>query len=361
MTVDFESVRPPQTDPAEPLPAGRAAAEQNPRAASDSAVGSFGPLIGLLRGCATSEAGILQRPMLVVFAGDHGVSALGVSAHPTSETARRAKSLAGGSAPISAPAASAGIGVRVIDIAVDADLTDSGVDTAVKVRRSSGRIDIEDALSEQEAQSALTAGKNIADEEIDGGADLLIGSLCGVGASTAAAVVVAGLTGMEPVEATTRGSGIGDAAWIRKVAAVRDSLYRMRLAGTDAFTMLRLAGGADLAALTGFLAQAAVRGVPVLIDDVASTAAALMANRLAPGADAYLIATSLSPERSHRRLLDLLGRDPLTAWSLRVGSGAGAVLLVPTIRTVAGWAETGSEPESVRTSDAVADWDPELF
>jgi len=347
VTVEFGPVGPPRvTDHAAPM----------------SALGSFGPLIRLLETCALPEHDVLERPRLVVFAGDHGVAELRVSAHPAAETARRATDLARGAGSVSAIAADAAVGVHVVDIAVDGDLTGTGVDTSVKVRRCSGRIDIEDALGHEDLQTALLAGKQIADTEVDGGADLLIGSLCGVGVSTPSAVVVAALTGMEPVETTSRGSGIGDAAWIRKVATVRDALYRMRLVGTDAHTMLRLAGGADLAALTGFIAQAAVRGVPVLIDNVASTAAALLANRLAPGAGAYVVATSLAPERSHSRLLELLGRDPLTAWSLGLGDGTTAVLLVPTIRAVARSAAAENDAtRAVRTADAIDSWDPELF
>ncbi len=347
VSVEFGQVKP-------PFP-GRANA-------AHPLLGSFGPLIRLLGSCALPGHDLLERPRLVVFAGDHGIAALGVSAHPATETARRAIDLTIGAGQISSIAGDASVGIKVVDVAVDADLSDTAVDTSVKVRRSSGRIDIEDALLEDELDAAIEAGKAIADTEIDGGADLLIGSLCGVAASTPTAVIAAGLTGMEPVDATSRGSGVGDAAWIRKVAIVRDALYRTRLSGTHALTMLRIAGGADLAALTGFIAQAGVRGVPVLIDDVPSTAAALLANRLAPGADAFVVATSLSRERSHRRLLDLLGRDPLTAWSLRLGDGAGALLLVPTVRALI--RSTGSavgDAADSRTMDAIDDWDPELF
>lgn len=348
MTVEFGAVKPPHQGSGAPAP--------------HPLLGTFGPLIRLLEACASPGHDVLERPRLVVFAGDHGVASLGISAHPVTETARRAVDLATGIGPVCSVATGAQVGITVVDIAVDADLSATAVDTSVKVRRSSGRIDIQDAMSQDEMEAALLAGKQIADAEIDAGADLLIGTLCGVGSSTATAVVVAGLTGMEPVEATSRGSGIGDAAWIRKVAAVRDSLYRTRLSGTDAHTMLRLAGGADLAALTGFIAQAAVRGVLVMIDDVPSTAAALLANRIAPGADAYVVATSLSPERGHRRLLDLLGRDPLTAWSLRLGDGAGALLLVPTMRAVARSAGEGdADAGGARTEDAIDSWDPTLF
>ena len=346
MTVEFDQVTPPQQDDAGPQPL----------------LGTLGPLIRLLQACGREGQDLLQRPRLVVFAGDHGIAQLQVSAHPVSETAKRAIDLSIGAGSVSSMAADARVGISVVDVAVDADLSGTGIDSSVKVRRSSGRIDVENALSDAELDAALAAGRTVADAEIDAGADLLIGALCGVGASTATAVLVAGLTGLEPVDTTSRGSGIGDAAWIRKVAAVRDALYRTRLAGTDAATMLRVAGGADLAALTGFLAQAAVRGVPVMVDDVPSTAAALLANRLAPGAESYVVVTSLAPERSHRRLLDLLGRDPLTAWSLRLGDGAGAVLLVPTVRAVARSAgPDGTSADGSRTVDAIDSWDPELF
>lgn len=346
MTVEFDQVTPPHQDQAGPQPL----------------LGTLGPLIRLLQACTRPGQDMLAQPRLVVFAGDHGIAQLQVSAHPVTETAKRAMDLSMGAGAVSSMAGDAGVGVAVVDVAVDADLSATGVNSSVKVRRSSGRIDIEDALTEAELDAALAAGRTVADAEIDAGADLLIGALCGVGASTPTAVLVAGLTGLEPVDTTSRGSGIGDQAWIRKVAAVRDALYRTRLAGTDAATMLRVAGGADLAALTGFLAQAAVRGVPVMVDDVPSTTAALLANRLAPGAEAYVVVTSLAPERSHRRLLDLLGRDPLTAWSLRLGDGAGGVLLVPTVRAVARSAGPGGlSGDAGRTADAIDSWDPELF
>ena len=346
MTVEFDEVTAPYQHPGGPPPL----------------LGTLGPLVRLLQACVRPGQEMLQQPKLVVFAGDHGIAQLQVSAHPVTQTAKRAMDLALGAGDVSAMAADVRVGVSVVDIAVDADLTGTGVNSSVKVRRSSGRIDIEDALSHAEFDAALAAGKAIADAEINEGADLLIGALCGVGASTATAVLVAGLTGLEPVDATSRGSGIGDTAWIRKAAAVRDALYRTRLAGTDAATMLRVAGGADLAALTGFLAQAAVRGVPVMVDDVSSTAAALLANRLAPGAEAFFVVTSLAAERSHRRLLDLLGRDPLTAWSLRLGDGAGALVLVPTVRAVARSAgPDGTAGADERTADAIDSWDPELL
>ena len=196
---------------------------------------------------------------------------------------------------------------------------------------------------------------------MDAGADLLIGAVCGVGVSTPTAALVAAVTGMEPVDATTRGSGIDDAAWIRKAAAVRDALYRCKVAGTDAITLLRTAGGTDLAALAGFIAQAAVRRTPVLVDDVPSTLAAVLANRLAPGSDTAVLVASEAPERTHRRLLDLIGATPLLDLGITDGPTA-SLLAVPLIRAAAALVDAAdADPAPERAPAAISSWDAGLL
>ncbi|GGL84926.1 nicotinate-nucleotide--dimethylbenzimidazole phosphoribosyltransferase [Nakamurella endophytica] len=312
-------------------------------------LGVLGPLRTLLAACADGGDGVLRSPRLVVFAADHGVAELGVSAYPAAETAARVADLAAGRGPVVASAGAAGVATRLVD------LTGS----------PSGRIDREDALTDRQLVDAVDAGIAAADREIDDGADLLVGGVCSVAVSTPAAALVAAVTGMEPVDVTSRGSGVGDAAWIRKVRVVRDALHRATSEATDAVGLLRIAGGADLAAFAGFVAQAAARRTPVLVDDVVGTLGAVLANRMAPGSELYVVATSLAPERAHRRLLDVLGRDPLTSWQLGLGSGLGAVLLVPAIRAaMAAEAATealAADPGRGRTADAVERWDPELL
>lgn len=326
-------------------------------------LGILGPVTEMLAGIRGSAESPLApaRARLVVFAADHGIAIREVSAWPVAETARRASVLALGGGPIGALAASAGVGVRVIDVGVDADLAATGVDVTQVIRRSSGAIDVEDALTADETEQAIQLGRDTADAEVDAGADLLIGAVCGVGVSTPTAALVAAVTGMEPVDATTRGSGIDDAAWIRKAAAVRDALYRCKVAGTDAVTLLRTAGGADLAALAGFIAQAAVRRTPVLVDDVPSTLAAVLAHRLAPGADSAVLVASEAPERTHRRLLDLIGATPLLDLGITDGPVA-SLLAVPMIRAAAALvdaADAGPAPD--RAPAAISSWDAGLL
>ncbi len=356
MPVDFAAV---------PVVDGAATEEVHARreALPVGLLGILGPVAEMLAGIRGSAAPPLAptRPRLVMFAADHGIAVRNVSAWPVAETARRASELAVGVGPIAALAAAAGVGVRVIDVGVDGDLSATGVDVTQVVRRGSGVIDVEDALTAEETDRAIRIGRDAADAEVDTGADLLIGAVCGVGASTPTAALVAAVTGMEPVDATTRGSGIDDAAWIRKAAAVRDALYRCKVAGTDAITLLRTAGGADLAALAGFIAQAAVRRTPVLVDDVPSTLAAVLAHRLAPGADSAVLVASEAPERTHRRLLDLLGATPLLDLGITDGPVA-SLLTVPMIRAAAALIDAiDADTAPERAPAAISSWDAGLL
>ena len=114
--------------------------------------------------------------------------------------------------------------------------------------------------------------------------DLLIAGDLGIGNTTPAAALIGAMTSTEPVVVVGRGTGIDDEGWKRKVTAVRDAMYRVRAIKHDPIAVLKAISSPDLAAMAGFLAQAAVRRTPVLLDGVVVTSAALMANKLAPGA-----------------------------------------------------------------------------
>ncbi|HYS34705.1 MAG TPA: nicotinate-nucleotide--dimethylbenzimidazole phosphoribosyltransferase, partial [Pseudonocardiaceae bacterium] len=217
------------------------------------------------------------RPRVVVFAGDHGIAASGVSAYPSEVTGQMVANFLVGGAAVNVLATAAGATVRVVDMAVDAATPDRVAQ--FKVRRSSGSIDREDALTAAETEQAIAAGRRIADEEVDGGADLLVAGDMGIGNTTPSGVLVAALTGAEPVAVVGRGTGIDDQAWMRKATAVRDALRRARKVSGDPVALLRTSAGADLAAMAGFLAQAAVRRTPVVLDGVVVTAAAAVAEQ----------------------------------------------------------------------------------
>jgi nicotinate-nucleotide--dimethylbenzimidazole phosphoribosyltransferase len=272
-----------------------------------------------------------DRPRVVVFAGDHGVTSSGVSAYPAEVTAQMVANFDAGGAAINVLAEAAGASVRVVDIAVDADALSPSIG-AHKVRRGSGNIAIEDALSADEVAAAIEAGRRIADEEVDSGADLLIAGDMGIGNTTAATTLIAAVTNSEPVAVVGRGTGIDDAGWARKTAAIRDALYRARALSADPVGLLRVCGGADFAAIAGFCAQAAVRRTPVLLDGVVVTAAALVADRLAPGARQWWQAGHRSTEPAHALALQRLELDPILDMRMRLGEGTGAAVALPVVR-----------------------------
>jgi nicotinate-nucleotide--dimethylbenzimidazole phosphoribosyltransferase len=273
-----------------------------------------------------------DRPRVVVFAGDHGVTSAGVSAYPAEVTAQMVANFDAGGAAINVLAEAAGATVRVVDIAVDAAEPVSPAIGAHKVRRGSGNIAVEDALSADETAAAIQAGRQIADEEVDSGADLLIAGDMGIGNTTAATTLIASLTNSEPVAVVGRGTGIDDAGWARKTAAIRDALYRARGLSADPVGLLRVCGGADLAAMAGFCAQAAVRRTPVLLDGVVVTAAALVADRLAPGARQWWQAGHRSTEPAHAIALQQLDLEPIIDMRMRLGEGTGAAVALPVVR-----------------------------
>lgn len=270
-----------------------------------------------------------ERPRVVIFAGDHGVTSSGVSAYPSEVTGQMVANFLAGGAAANVLAAAAGATVRVLDISVDSDTPES-VRTH-KVRRGSGSIDREDALTQAEVTAAIKAGIRAADEEIDSGADLLIAGDMGIGNTTPSAVLTAAITGAEPVAVVGRGTGIDDQAWMRKTAAIRDALRRARKVVEDPVALLRTAGGADIAALAGFLAQAAVRRTPVLLDGVVVGAAALVAQELAPGARQWWLAGHRSAEPSASLVLEHLDLVPVLDLGMRLGEGSGALTALPVV------------------------------
>jgi nicotinate-nucleotide--dimethylbenzimidazole phosphoribosyltransferase len=273
-----------------------------------------------------------ERARVVVFAGDHGVAAAGVSAYPAEVTAAMVANIAAGGAAVNVLAEVAGAGVRVADMSVDTAEPLSAAIGADRIRRSSGNIAVEDALTPDEVVRAIDAGRRIADEEVDSGADLLIAGDMGIGNTTPATTLIAALTDTEPVAVVGRGTGIDDAGWARKTAAIRDALYRTKRLSADPIALLRICGGADLAAMTGFLAQAAVRRTPVLLDGVVVTAAALAAERLAPGARLWWQAGHRSTEPAHTLALRHLDLEPIVDLGMRLGEGSGALVALPVLR-----------------------------
>ncbi|GAA4729480.1 nicotinate-nucleotide--dimethylbenzimidazole phosphoribosyltransferase [Actinomycetospora chibensis] len=318
-------------------PAGVAPPDETAREEARAALpgGSYGRLEELAAWLAACQgrapARAPRRVRAVLFAADHGIAAAGVSAHAPAETVARVAAARDGSGAAARFAEAAGAGLRVVDVGLATPVPGDARDDRAVVR-GGGRLDLEDVLTADQAAAALRAGREVADEEVDEGADLLVAGELAVGVSTPVAVLAAAMTGREPVAVVGRGSGIDDRAWMVKAAAVRDGLRRARPVGRDPQSLLRIAGGADLAALVGFLAQAARRRTPVVLDGAATAVAALLADTEVPGARAWWTAGTRCTEPAQAFALDVLGLEPLLDLSMRAGQGTGALTAVGLVR-----------------------------
>jgi nicotinate-nucleotide--dimethylbenzimidazole phosphoribosyltransferase len=305
------------------------------------ALGRLGELGVWLAAC---QGQVPPRPVdnirLVIFAGDHGVAAHGVSAFPPAITGAMVRTFLLGKAGVSALARTHGVAVRVLDLGVDEDFADLAEETRValtahKVRRGSGAIHLQDALTPDQTRAALDAGAAVARQEIAAGADLLISGDMGIGNTTPAAAMVAAALGLPAAEVVGRGTGIDDDALLHKAEVVDAALARAGARADDPVETLTALGSADLAATTGYLLAAAQDGVPVLLDGLMSVACALTADRIEPGAAAWYAAGHRSTEPAQSLALAKMGIEPLLDLGLRLGEGSGAVAAVPVVRSAA--------------------------
>ena len=281
----------------------------------------------------TAQPLATQHVRVVVVGADSGVSAADVSVPGAPSGAAAVRSVLDGRADVALAAAACGATVRVADVGLRDEVDELPPGSRLAVVRGTGRIDRGPAMDRASAEAAFRVGMRLADEEIDAGADLLVTGAVGTATSTPAAVLVGVLTRHDAAAVTGRGAGIDDATWMRKCAAVRDALRRTRPHLGDPVGLLAAGGGADLAAVTGLLVQAAVRRTPVLLDGVVPAAAALLAHRIAfRAADWWLVAHRV-PDPAHAVAIDRLGLTPVLDLQLRSGDGSGALLVLPALRT----------------------------
>ncbi|ESP97310.1 nicotinate-nucleotide--dimethylbenzimidazole phosphoribosyltransferase [Streptomyces sp. GBA 94-10 4N24] len=339
----------------------RAAEERRERLAVPP--GALGRLDELGEWLAAARAEVpvapVERPRVVLFAGDHGVAGLEVSARPAGTAETLVRAVLAGEAPVAVLADRLGVPVRVVDVAVDCDPGTLPAEVVRhRVRRGSGVIDREDALTAEEAERAFRAGMAVADEEADAGTDLVVLGDLSVGGTTVAATLIAALCGTDASVVTGRGGlPVDDLAWMRKCAAIRDALRRARPVLGDQLELLAAVGGADLAALTGFLLQSAVRRTPVILDGVVTSAAALVAQRVAFRAPDWWVCGQVSGEPGQAKALDRLAMEPLLDQGVRVGEGLGALLALPLVQAAA--ALSGTLPEQQPAPGDEADPAPE--
>jgi nicotinate-nucleotide--dimethylbenzimidazole phosphoribosyltransferase len=279
--------------------------------------GSLGRLEDLavwLAGWQGTDRPRIAAPQIVVFAGNHGIAARGVSAFPAAVTAQMVANFAAGGAAINQLARVAGARLDVHALDLDRPTADF---TAAA------------AMSEAEAVAALRAGW----EAVDPQADLVVPGEMGIANTTAAAAIACALIGGAAADWVGRGTGVDDAGLARKAEVVAAGVAR-HTPCTPLQALARL-GGREIAAMAGAMARARVLRIPVILDGFIACAAGLALERAVPGSLDHAVAGHASAEAAHRRLLAALGRTPLLDLGLRLGEGSGAALAVAVLRAAA--------------------------
>ncbi|MFD0317755.1 nicotinate-nucleotide--dimethylbenzimidazole phosphoribosyltransferase [Streptomyces flavalbus] len=300
--------------------------------------------LGLLEEVSVQLAGVagscpppMPTPAAVaVFAADHGVHAQGVSVWPQEVTAQMVANFLASGAAVNALAAQAGARVVVVDVGVATDLPvpDPTPDGLLRRRVRAGTADMTrvPAMTREEAVRAVEVGIGVAWELVDDGCRCLLTGDMGIANTTASAALIAAFTGVDPDEVTGHGAGIDAAARRRKVGVVRAALDLHQPDPRDPLGVVAAVGGLEHAALAGFVLGAAARRVPVILDGVIASSAALVAAALSPDAVAACVAGHRSVEPGHTVALHHLGLRPLVDLGLRLGEGTGALLALPLVQ-----------------------------
>jgi nicotinate-nucleotide--dimethylbenzimidazole phosphoribosyltransferase len=313
--------------------------EEAARARQDQLTKPLGSL-GVLESLAVRLAALqrTERPRahkvrIVLFAGDHGVTAQGVSAYPSAVTVQMLQNFANGGAAICVLARELGAPLEVVDAGTLAASEIKGViaDKACLGTRDFSR---EPAMTLEQLQFAFAAGRRAARRAVEDGADVLVLGEMGIGNTTSASAIAAALLGMPPTELVGAGTGIDNDGIERKVRVIGVALELHRLGKSDVSVceVMAKVGGLEIAALTGAIIAAAQAGMPVLIDGFIVSVAALAAARIAPSCQPWLIYSHRSLEQGHRLVLDALGAEPILDLRLRLGEASGAAVAVPVVR-----------------------------
>lgn len=276
----------------------------------------------------------LGRGAVVVAAADHGVVEEGVSAYPQEVTFQMVLNFLRGGAAINQLAQAAGAEVYVLDVGVRGELPDHPRLLKRKVRPGTENLARRPAMTLEEAEKALWAGREAAQRAIREGATLLAGGDMGIGNTTAASALTAALLGLSPKAVVGPGTGVGEEGLRRKQEAVERALARLRGDESPLEVAAQL-GGLELIALAGVYLEGKEAGLPLVLDGFPVSAGGLLAVRMDPGVKDFLFAGHLSKEPGHRYILEALGLKPLLDLNLRLGEGTGAVLAFPLLRAAA--------------------------
>jgi nicotinate-nucleotide--dimethylbenzimidazole phosphoribosyltransferase len=258
----------------------------------------------------------VDRPLVAVFAANHGVAARGVSAFPAEVTVQMVANFAAGGAAINQICAASDIGLKVFELALQVPTPD---------------ISRADAFDEAGCAATMAFGM----EALAGDPDLVCLGEMGIANTTVAAAILNALHGGAAADWVGPGTGVAGAALANKVAVVDEAVKRLGPGPHDAFEVLRRLGGREIAAMVGCILGARHRRIPVLVDGFVTTAAAAIVHAADPNAIAHCRFAHVSAEPAHARALAALGARPLLDLGMRLGEGTGAALAAQIVRAAA--------------------------
>ena len=256
----------------------------------------------------------LDNPMVAIFAANHGVTDQGVSAYPREVTAQMVANFTAGGAAISQICALHELNLRVFELALELP---------------TGDITQGPAMDDKMCAATIAYGM----EAVEGKPDLLCIGEMGIGNTTVAAAIYAGLYGGSGADWVGRGTGVDDAGLARKVDAVDRALAHHAGALADPLAVLARLGGREIAAMLGALIAARQQKIPVIVDGFVATAAAAIAHAVNPRAIDHCLFAHVSAESAHARAIDRLGARPLLDLGMRLGEGSGAALAAVLAKT----------------------------
>lgn len=264
----------------------------------------------------------IEKCRVIVLAADNGVTAEGVSSAPTSVTLSQVINMTRHITGMSSLAYYFGNEVVVADLGIDTDRKIPGVLNR-KIRRSTGNIAKERAITRQQVLDAMAVGLDLAADAAKDGVNAVGVGEMGIGNTTTSSAVLSALTGATPESVTGRGGGLTDQAFAVKKQVIAQALALHHPDREDVVDVLSAVGGLDLAAMTGVFLGCALQHIPAVVDGFISIVAALCACRLNPNVKDYLFLSHASYEIGYRLAAEELGLEPCLLLDMRLGEGSG--------------------------------------
>jgi nicotinate-nucleotide--dimethylbenzimidazole phosphoribosyltransferase len=321
-------------EPLDEVSQARARARLNDLTKPLGSLGRLEAIIVQLAGIQRKVVPALSAPHVLLFAADHGVANQGVSRYGSEVTEEMAVNIVMGGAVSSVLARHQGLPLTLVDVGLSREARHPAV-VVRKVRAGTADFTEGPAMTPSECRAAFDIGAEEALSLIAAGADSLVLGEMGIGNTTATAALASVLLGLDPERTAGPGTGLTQAERAHKAERVREALRCNRPDPQDPWDVMHKVGGLEIAALAGAVVAAAARRVPVILDGVITTVAALWACRLHPLVARYCLATHRSAEPVHGALLDAMGLEPLVDWQLGLGEASGGLLLLPVLRAAA--------------------------